>query len=362
MKLSERQKAIYLIAHTKGIGNIKGKRLIQGISDVENILTDIERYRGKIVAIVGEKEYVEMCAALSEIDFCEVESRLTKLDITLVCVGEDNYPTSLLPYEDMPLILYCKGDISLLNKPCFAVVGTRYPTKYGLRATEEFTASLSERFCIVSGMARGVDSKAHRVALDSKGKTIAVLGCGVDVVYPAENYALQQDIVSYGLVISEYDEGTKANACNFPARNRIISGLSKGVLITEAGIKSGTFITHKYALEQGKDIYCVPGSIYNASSGGCNKSIRECQSRAVLDVNDIYEEMGINKVDIIKPSAMQLDINEEIIINCIAKGGEMHFEELLNEVDLTVPQLNSLLIKMETVGLINKTKSNYWSV
>ncbi len=362
MKFSERQKAIYLIAHTKGIGNVKGRRLIQGITSVEKIHTSIESFRGKIISLAGEKEYAEMQALLEEIDFGEVESRLTKLNIDIVCLGDDAYPKSLLPYEDMPLIIYCKGDISLLNKPCFAVVGTRYPTKYGLRATEEFTASLVERFCIVSGMARGVDSKAHRVALDNRGKTICVLGCGVDVVYPSENYALYQDIASYGLVISEYAEGTKANACNFPARNRIISGLSEGVLITEAGLKSGTFITHKYALEQGKDVYCVPGSIYNASSGGCNRSIRECQSRAVLDVNDIYDEMGINKVEITKPSAIQLDINEEIIVNCITQGGEMHFEELLNEVDLTVPQLNSLLTKMEMVGLINKTKSNYWSV
>lgn len=362
MKLSDKQKAIYLIAHTKGIGNIKGRRIIENIPNVADILTDISTCRNFILSATGEKEYGELCVTLNEIDFAIVEEKLTKLDINLVCLSESTYPISLLPYDDMPLILYCKGDIELLNKPCFAVVGTRYPTKYGLRATEEFVTRLSEKFCIVSGMARGVDSKAHRVSLDNRGKTIAVLGCGVDVVYPPENYSLYKDIVSYGLVISEYEEGTKANACNFPARNRIISGLSDGVLITEAGLKSGTFITHKYALEQGKDVYCVPGSIYNNMSGGCNRSIRECQSRAVLDINDIYDEMGINKVETAKPSALQLDINEEVIVSCITQNGEMHFEELLDQVDLTVPQLNSLLMKMETVGLINKTKTNYWSV
>lgn len=362
MKFSDKQKAIYLIAHTKGIGNIKGRRIIDNLPEIENILTDLSSWRNRILTVTSEKDYLELSATIKEINFDNLEDKLTKLNIELVCLSEDTYPKSLLAYEDMPLILYCIGDISLLNARCFAVVGTRYPTKYGIRATEEFTASLCEKFCIVSGMARGVDSKAHRTCLDNRGKTIAVFGCGVDVVYPQENYALYKDIATYGLIISEYEEGTKANACNFPQRNRIISGLSEGVLITEAGLKSGTFITHKYALEQGKDVYCVPGSIYNSASGGCNRSIRECQSRAVLDINDIYDEMGINKVETTKPSAIQLDINEEIIVSCITQNGEMHFEELLDEVDLTVPQLNSLLMKMETIGLINKTKTNYWSV
>ncbi len=362
MMFDDKKKAVYLLAHTKGIGNVKGRRVISALSDVTRLLYDINSLGETLIRIIGEKEYTELSSNVNTIDFVELEKLYLNQETKLVTFVEDEYPKSLLSYEDMPLILYCKGDISLLNKPCFAVVGTRYPTKYGLRATEEFVSQLSGRFCIVSGFARGIDSKAHRVCLDTMGKTIAVMGCGVNIVYPAENYALYKDIANYGLIISEYDNNTKVNACNFPARNRIISGLSSGVLITEAGEKSGTMITKDYAMAQGKDIYCVPGSIYSNTSGGCNRSIRECQSRAVLDVNDIYDEMGIGKIETTKPTNIQLDFNEELIINKLTLNGEMHFEEILEEVDLTVPQLNSLLIKMEAVGLINKTRTNYWSV
>ncbi len=362
MIFDDKKKAVYLLAHTKGIGSIKGRRVISALSDITMLFSKIVILRDALTRIIGEKEYVELCENVRTFDFDKLEEEYASQETKIITVVDEEYPKSLMCYEDMPLILYCKGDISLLNKPCFAVVGTRYPTKYGVRATEEFVSQLSSRFCIVSGFARGVDSKAHRVCLDVKGKTIAVMGCGVDVVYPAENYALYKDILSYGLVISEYDNKTKATACNFPSRNRIISGLSSGVLITEAGEKSGTMITKDYALSQGKDVYCVPGSIYSNASGGCNRSIRECQSRAVMDINDIYDEMGIGKVDTKKPNNIQLDFNEEMILNKLNQNGEMHFEEILDEVDLTVPQLNSLLIKMEAVGLINKTKTNYWSV
>lgn len=358
MSLSESQKIVYLLAKTSGIGNIKGRKLLEQADT-----TSLNMFLYSIHGSCPSKDYAELEATADKLDFDGFADGLADKNIELISyLDKIKYPDSLSPYNDMPLIIYAKGDTSLLNRPSFAVVGTRYPTNYGIRATREFAAKLSEKFCIVSGMARGVDAYAHRAAMEAGGKTVAVLGSGVDVVYPSENYSLYRDIVTNGLVISEYEPGTNASAHNFPARNRIISGLAKSVLVTEAGLKSGTMLTISSAQKQGKDIFCVPGSIYSAKSSGCNRCIAECQSRAVLDVNDIYDELGISKVEITKPSALQLDFNEDAVLKILTQNGEMHFEEILDNIDLSVPQLSSLMVKMETVGLVNKTKPNYWSV
>lgn len=357
MKFTETQKIAYALIKTPGIGFVKGRRLMENAdcSDAEKFLSSARNF-------CSAKEYSEIMATFDITDFEAKERLFTEKGIIPVAMTEKEYPESLLPYSDMPIILFCKGDVNLLNTESFAVVGTRYPTRYGRRVTEDFVTALSERFCIVSGLARGVDACAHRAALDAGGKTVAVMGCGPDIVYPSENYALYRDIENYGLIVSEYEPTTPVNAHNFPARNRIISGLSRGVLVTEAGLKSGTMLTINSALKQGKDVYCVPGAIYNETSGGCNRSIRECQTRAVLSVNDIYEDMGISKETFSPPSALQLDVNENAVLELLKREGESHFEEILPVTDLTVAQLSALLFKMEVAGLIYKTKQNYWSV
>ncbi|HKL73696.1 MAG TPA: DNA-processing protein DprA [Clostridia bacterium] len=360
--MTNESKAVYILLHTQGIGKCKCKKILDSIKNISTILENVTSLRLQLMQVLSEKEYLSLCESITSIDFAPIEAQLERYDVKVLTVLDDYYPKSMYKVEEMPLLLYCRGDLSLLHEECFAVVGTRYPTRYGIRVTEEFVEKLSERFCIVSGLARGVDAIAHRKALESRGKTIGVLGCGVDMVYPSENTDLYREIIKFGLIISEYDMGTVANSYNFPARNRIVSGLSRGVLVTEAGVKSGTMITINCAEEQGVAVFCVPGGIYNNASGGCNRSIRACQSRIALDVNDIYEELGLQKVDTQKPSNIQLDVNEDRIINELTKNGEMHFEELMQIVDLTVPQLNSMLTKLDAVGLINKTKFNNWSV
>lgn len=361
MTLTNKQKATLLISSSYGIGTAKGNRLLR-LEGVESIAENLAAFRTKILTVIGERDYKELCVSAANIDYEKTERELEKKGVRYVSILDEEYPKALLAYEDAPLGLYCIGDVSLLNKMSFAVVGTRFPTRYGARVTEEFSAKLSERFCIVSGMARGVDSIAHKAALDAGGRTIAVFGCGVDVVYPPENRQLYEAIKEYGLIVSEFPPGTQATAHNFPSRNRIISGLSRAVLITEAGEKSGTMITLQHSLEQGKDVFCVPGSIYSKTSAGCNRAIKECQTRMALDVNDIYDELGLTKVDTKKPSSIQLDVNEDNILQALTKNGEMHFEEILEVADLSVSQLNALLIKMTAMGLITKTKHNYWSI
>lgn len=339
------------------MGKVKARK----IADYADF-NDVERFLSSIKDNLSQKEYDAIKFSLENTDYGKFEKTLSDCNIKFVTIVDEDYPKSLRPYGDMPLALYCIGDTKLLNKPSIGVIGTRLPTKYGLRATEEFVSSLAERFVIVSGMARGVDGCAHETAIKKGGKTVAVLGCGVDIVYPPENFGIYRDIINSGLVISEYEPHVSPVSYNFPARNRIISGLSRAILVTEAGEKSGTMITINDAVAQGKTIFCVPGSIYSSTSKGTNRSIRECQARAVLDVNDVYEELGMTKETTVKPSELQLDFNQEAILKALERNGEMHVEELLDIVDIGISQLNSLLVRMAAVKLVHKTKQNYWSV
>lgn len=357
MSLTTQQKIIYAITKTRGIGKVKARK----IADYADF-NGAEAFLSSIKGILSQKECDAIKFSLENTDYGKFENTLSDGNIKFVTVADADYPESLRPYGDMPLGLYCIGDVKLLNKPSVGVIGTRMPTKYGVRATEEFVSSLAERFVIVSGMARGVDACAHETAMKKGGKTVAVLGCGVDIVYPPENFGIYRDIINSGLVISEYEPHVPPVSYNFPPRNRIISGLSRAVLVTEAGERSGTMITINDAVSQGKTVFCVPGSIYSSASKGTNRSIRECQARAVLDVNDIYEELGMTKEKNVKPANLQLDFNQEAILKALERNGEMHVEELLDIVDIGISQLNSLLVRMAAAQLIHKTKQNYWSV
>lgn len=187
------------------------------------------------------------------------------------------YPVKLKNISSPPKELFCLGNLELLNCKSIAVIGSRNYSGYGERAAKEFSYNLAkEDVCIVSGMARGIDSFAHEASLNAKGKTVAVLGSGLDVIYPRENKILYENIIkNNGLIISEYPLGTKPSRQNFPARNRIISGLSDGVLVIEARKNSGTNITVDFALDQGKDVFVIPGNIYSNTSDGTNFLIKE---------------------------------------------------------------------------------------
>ena len=200
-----------------------------------------------------------------------------KYKVIKIDLNSKYYPEKLKNINGKPRELYCLGNLELLNYKSIAVIGSRNYSNYGKRAAMEFSYNLAkENICIVSGMARGIDSFAHEATLKSKGKTIAVLGSGLDVIYPKENIKLYEDIIKNdGLIISEYLLGTPPRKQNFPARNRIISGLSDGVLVIEARKNSGTNITVDFALEQGKDVFVIPGDIYSKTSDGTNFLIKE---------------------------------------------------------------------------------------
>ena len=211
--------------------------------------------------------------------------------IDIICIEDEEYPSLLKEIDNPPIVIYIIGRKDILNETNIAIVGSRDATEYGKYVAKEFAYKLSKKgFNIVSGLARGIDSFAHKGTLNVKGKTIAVLGNGLDTIFPKENKKLADEIINTGgCIISEYPLGTKPLRENFPARNRIISGLCNGVLVVEAKPKSGTMITVDFALEQGRDVFVIPGNIDSVNSMGTNELIRQ-GAKLVTNPEEIMEE------------------------------------------------------------------------
>ena len=216
---------------------------------------------------------------------------MNEKQIDIIHVQDKRYPSKLKNIYNYPVVIYTKGNQSLLNDFSIGIIGCRFCSKYGERIAEKISYDLSKKgVCIISGLAKGIDAHAHLGCIEAKGKTIAVLGNGLDDIYPKENEKIAEEIVKTGgLIISEYVIGTKPLKQNFPARNRIISGLSEGIVVIEAKQRSGTFITVDYALEQGKEVFSVPGNITSIDSVGTNLLIKQ-GAKPITCVEDILEE------------------------------------------------------------------------
>lgn len=241
------------------------------------------------------------------------------------------------------------------------MIGSRYCSKSALRHAGAFSRELTlGGFNIVSGLARGVDGEAQRACISAGGRTIAVLGSGIDVVYPAESKELYDDICSRGLVLSEYAPGTPPNHYNFPERNRIISGLSKAVLVIEARENSGALITANLAIEQGKDLFVIPSDIDSVSGKGGNAFLKEYPTALVTEPEDIFLALGKN-IPVTEKNEMALDVMEERIVLSL-ENGPRHFDELLEITKLNSNNLNSLLAKMEISGIIIRLAGNEFSL
>ena len=231
-----------------------------------------------------KKELLEATLAWHETDGCH-----------LITLADDQYPKALHNIHDPPAVLYARGRIEILNVPAFAIVGSRNATAQGLRDAEAFAFALSEAgLAIVSGLALGIDASAHRGGLAGAGSSIAVMGTGADRVYPRRNRELAHALAEKGCLITEFPLGMPPDPANFPRRNRLISGLSRGVLVVEAGMPSGTLTTAKCALEQGRDVFSVPGSIHSPLSKGCHWLIKE-GAKLVESADDVLEELGLGR-------------------------------------------------------------------
>ena len=266
------------------------------------------------------------------------------------------YPAALKEIDDLPPVLYARGDVSAAHNFAVAVVGTRRPTPYGRQVAEEMSYQLAaNRICVVSGLARGVDAIAHRAALQAGGKTVAVMACGMDMVYPPEHAKLARQIAENGAVISEQPLGTQPRGDYFPRRNRILSGLSLGVLVVEGDVKSGAMITAKMALEQNREVFAVPGSIFSPQSRGTNDLIQKSGAKLVTDVGDILEELNLTAV----PQQMELKEalpatdTEADLLRHITKD-PVHIDEVCRGSGLPASTVSSLLAMMELKGLIRE--------
>jgi DNA processing protein len=224
-------------------------------------------------------------------DAVQQQDKMKELGASLVTMGDASYPELLRQIFDPPVVLFARGNVDLLRSTCFAVVGTRRPTPYGIAVAERLAGDLARAgVTIVSGMARGIDSAAHKGTLAAEGSTVAVLGCGVDVVYPSENRKLSLDIAAKGLIVSEFPMGSVAFPQNFPIRNRVISGLSVGLLVVEGAQYSGSAITAKLALDQGRELFAVPGNVTSKLSWGPNLLIKQ-GAKLVQDWNDVIVDL-----------------------------------------------------------------------
>jgi DNA processing protein len=269
----ERVRSCLALARVAGIGSVYFRRLVDTFGTAADVFTKSFDELADVEGIGAER--ARAVAAFGNWDAVDEElSRAEGLGLRCTVWGEDDYPEMLSAIYDPPPVLYFKGALDRAPAPAVAVVGTRRPTDYGLRAATHICGALAEvGIAVVSGMARGIDTCAHRAAIEAGGVTVAVLGCGADVVYPPENGDVYREICASGTVFSEFPPSAAPEAQNFPRRNRIISGLAAGVLVVEAGERSGALITAYHAAEQGREVFAVPGSIFSRASDGCRKLI-----------------------------------------------------------------------------------------
>ena len=278
---------------------------------------------------------------------------MDKLGVNLITIEDTEYPSGLKMIFDPPFVLYVRGKLKKEDENSIAVVGTRRATNYGKITARRLARDLAkEGITVVSGMARGIDTSAHWGALEAGGRTIAVLGCGVDTVYPFENKELMEAIAKKGAVISEFPLGAIPERQNFPRRNRIISGLSKGVVVVEAPLKSGALITANFALEQGREVFAVPGNVTSPYSQGSNSLIKE-GAKLVESVEDILEELNIYfKEERTKPYP-SLSEEERIIMDHLSKE-PLHINLLVKESGLSPAKVSENLIRLEIKGLVRE--------
>jgi len=286
---------------------------------------------------------------------------IQKSGIKWVSLFDETYPKLLAQIYDPPIVLYHKGELNP-DEQAIAVVGTRKITGYGRIVTEQFTKGLvASGLTIVSGLARGVDSQAHWTTVRENGRTIAVLGGGLNNIFPPENTGLVEKIIEAGgVVLSEFPPTYPSLPGNFPARNRIISGLSLAVLVTEAAQDSGSLITAKLALEQGRDVFAVPGPITSTLSKGPIDLIRE-GARAVFEPGEILEELGLNKVQSVRSKLQSENLSEEEkkVLECL-ENETRHIDEIGRLLDFPSSKISAILLKMEISGLVQSLGSgNY---
>jgi len=355
---------------TPGLGPTRARRLLEFFGGVQNIfrasLTELEAagLQAASAQALGTGRSMEL--AQDEL------ARVTSAQVRVISLDDAEYPAQLKQIYDPPLVLYVRGDEAVISQPGIAVVGTRHPTPYGLGMAERLACDLAARGLVIfSGMARGVDAAGHRGAIAAKGKTVAVFGTGVDVPYPKENTRVMEQMLALGgAVISEFPMSTFPAPQNFPIRNRIISGISLGVLVVEAAEYSGTRITARCALEQNRDVFAVPGNVTNRNSWGPNTLIKQ-GAKLVATWEDIWEELpadvrlrlmpqGANESPTVQTASLfgevELPPHEKKIFALLKTDESTHIDEIVErlETELSSSEIFAALFELELAGKVKQ--------
>ena len=358
------------ISLTQGLGPTRCRKLVEHFGTVEAVfhasLTELESTG--IPAVSAQSLATGKSAELAR----EEMARCASAGVSLLSLDDPAYPPRLKEIYDPPLILYVRGNVEILAQPGIAVVGTRHPTPYGSGMAERLSCDLATQgLVIISGMARGVDTAGHRGAISAKGKTIAVFGTGVDVIYPKENSRLSEQILALGgALISEFPLGTFAAPQNFPIRNRILSGMSLGVLVIEAAEYSGTRITARCALEQNRDVFAVPGNVTNKNSWGPNTLIKQ-GAKLVATWEDVWEDLPAAVKLALTPapgdesasnSSASLFPNEGLpphekrILSLLKADESTHIDEIVERLEkqLSSSEIFAALFELELAGKVRQ--------
>jgi DNA processing protein len=337
----------------RGIGAVRLKALLEHFGSLDAAWqAPADELRS-----VGLKEKIieNFHKVRSQVDLEHIWEKIKAQGIQVITWEDEVYPRRLKEIDQPPPTLYVRGELSLEDEWAIAVVGTRRMTVYGRQVAEELSSFLaSNHVTVVSGLARGVDAVAHQAALHADGRTIAVLGSGVDYIYPPEHRKLAEEICGHGALISEYIPGTQPESNNFPPRNRIISGLSMATVVIEAGETSGALITATFAVEQGREVFAVPGSILAPQSKGTNRLIRE-GARPMLNVEEVLEVLNLEQVQEYRQARLALPADEvEAKLLAVLQDEPLHVDEIQYRTGLPVDKVSAALVMMELKGMVRQ--------
>jgi DNA processing protein len=357
--LTDSDVALWLsLNQTPGLGNASVCQLLTKFGSPEAIYN--ANYN-QLREIVDDEIARKIQAGVNEEAIGPTLKWLQKDNVHLVTLADTTYPQQLLEISNPPAVLYAIGNLHWLNHASIAMVGSRSSTPQGEKNAEDFAQSLCEHgLCVISGMALGIDGAAHRGALKANGATIAVVGTGLDIVYPARHRDLAHKIAERGLIISEFPLGTPSKAQNFPRRNRLISGLSLGCLVVEANVDSGSLITARLATEQGREVFAIPGSIHSPVAKGCHQLIKQ-GAKLVESVQDILEELNREELKNVMPNNSPSGLTANLSFGnptsleantVLASMGfdAINFETLRTSTGLTTEALSSMLMLLELEG------------
>lgn len=348
-----------------GLGSTRISRLVGEFGSPAEVLAAEPDRLGKVEGIGSA--LVRMFSDRSCIERARKQAArelivLAEKKIELVTFDDHRYPPSLRTIYDPPVLLYCRGDALLLGQPAVAIVGSRAASSYGKRISYELAAGLARRgICVVSGLALGVDGEAHLGALAAAGATVGVLGCGIDEVYPRQHANLFSEIARHGLLVSEYPLGARPEGFRFPERNRIISGLALGVVVVEASLRSGSLITASLALEQGREVFAVPGRIDSAKSQGCHRLLQQ-GAKLVNSVDDILEELSLTAAlpdrtqagpDCDMLSSANMSKAEQQLLGCL-EVYPVTIDEIVRQSGHPPAEIIDLLMRLELKGMIRQ--------